>query len=254
MLMREDMSSLTSVIRILQASVKDGKKQRKMLVPLDCGKEELVHQLGRCMNRHAFERWHHIQLDWVHKQAQNESLARLCEEVASALQSAILKAELLRHHTQHKTPLHHFWSARHLVVSALGDILRGFKAFRVVNEEPDLNAFHIRAMVRRYLTETFHLMFLFEGLTSSKLQGNFYFRWWEDSLTESHFEDFRFDNASEYARLDRPLMENTNISGALGDEAQMPEFCLPHYPTNQVLVSNIGPYGTDIYQNSLSRH
>jgi hypothetical protein len=253
MLTREDMSSLTNVIRILTSFVKDGKKQRKMLVPLDCGQEDLVHQLRRCMNRRAFERWHHTQLDWAQEQARNEALARLCEEVASALQSAVLKAELLRHHTRHKTPLPRFWSARHLVVSALGDILRAFKAFRAVNEEPDLNAFHIRAMVRRYLMETFHLMFLFENLASSKPQGNFYFRWWEDSLAESHFEDFRFDNAFEYAQLDRPQMENTNLSGALGDLAQMPETCLPHYATHPVVGLNTGPYGAAKYLNRLSR-
>jgi len=243
------MASLTNVISILTCIVRDVKNPKKMVIPLDCDEADLVHCLGR-LKRHAFKQWHRTQLDWVCSvAAQNESLKHLCKAVASALQWALRKAELLLDHIRYQTPLSRFWSSRHLIVSALGDILRAFKAFRAVNEEPDLNACHLRTMVRRYLRETFDLMFLFGKFASLE----HWYCLWEASLAASNFEDFRFDSDSEYAGLDRPQMENTNLSGVLEDPAQMSELCLPNFPTPPALVKNPGPYGARVYENPLSR-
>lgn len=242
------MASLTNVINILTCVVRDVKNPKKMVIPLDCDEADLVHCLGR-LKRHAFRKWHRTQLDWVYSAAaQTGSLKRLCNAVASALQSALRKAELLREHLRCQTCLSRFWSSRHLIVSALVDILRAFKAFRVVNDEPDLNAHHFRTMVRRYLRETFDLMFLFGKFTSLEP----WYCIWEASLAASNFEDFKFDSDSDYAGLDRPQMENTNLSGILEDPAQMPELCLPNFPTPPALVKNPGPYGARVYENPLS--
>jgi hypothetical protein len=241
------MASLTNVINILTPAVRDVKNPKKMLIPLNSNDADLVHCLGR-LKRHSFRQWHRTQLDWVYSAAgQNESLKRLCKAVASALQFALRKAELLRDHLRYKTSLSRFWSSRHVVVSALVDVLRAFEAFRAVHEEPDLKDHHIRIMVRRYLRETFDLMFLFGKFASLEQ----WYCLWEASLVASNFEDFRFDSDSEYSRLDRPQMENTNLSGVLEDPAQISELCLPNYPAPPALVKNPGPYGARVYENPL---
>lgn len=242
------MASLTNVINILTSAVRDVKNPKKMVIPLDCDEADLVHCLG-LLKPHAFRQWHRTQLDWVYSaEAQNESLKRLCKAVASALQSALRKAQLLLDHLRYQTPLSRFWTSRHLIVSALCDILCAFEAFRAVNEEPDLNASHIRTIVRRYLRETFDLMFLFGKFASLE----HWYCLWQASLAASNFEDFSFDSDSDYAGLDRPQMENTNLSGVLEDPAQMPELCLPNFPTPPALVINPGPYGARVYENPLS--
>ncbi len=209
------MASLTNVINILTYVVRDVKNPKKMVIPLDCDEADLVHCLG-LLKPHAFRQWHRTQLDWVYSAAaQNESLKRLCKAVASALQSALQKAELSRDHLRYQKSLSRFWSSRHLIVSAICDVLRAFEAFRAVNEEPDLEAYHIRTIVRRYLRETFDLMFLFGKFASLE----HWYCLWEASLAASNFEDFRFDSDSDYAGLDRPQMENTNLSNVLKDPA-----------------------------------
>jgi hypothetical protein len=245
------MSSLTNVIGLIKVIVKDRKNQQKMTVPLDYKTEDLVRRLDRCMSRLDFDQWHRVRLLWVHREAKNWNLARLCSNVATALHSAVSKAELLRHHARHNTPLPTcYWSARHLVVSALGNILSAFEAFRVVYSKPDLNAAHTTAMIRVYLRETFHLLFLFAKLASPRGPKYGYFaRWWKESLAESNFEDFKFDNEVEYARLDRPLMNDTNLTGVLGDPARMPGLCLPFHPSRQAVCLNTGPYGSAILRD-----
>jgi hypothetical protein len=248
------MASLTSVIRHLEPILKDIKKQRKMIVPLDCRSQDLMRRLSHCPDHLEFDQWHRKRLDWVYHQAQNENLESLCKEVAFALHSAVLKAQLLQYHIMRQKPLPpRYWSARHILMSALGDILSAFYAFRVVNKEPDLNDVHInRAMVLVYLQETFRLMFLFEKLLSPEAKGSAYFRLWEECLDELNFEDFIFDNGSEYSQLDCPQLEDTNLAGTFPDPEHFPGLCLPHYPSRPKFVLNNGPYGASILPNLLS--
>lgn len=248
-----NMASLTNVINPLKAIVKDVEKEKKMIVPLDCRNQDLVRRLNHYTDHLEFDQWHRKCLVWVYKETRNESLERLCKEVASALHDAVLKAQLLLYHTMRHTSLPtRYWSARHILTSALVDVLSAFKAFLAVNEEPDLNAVYInRAMVLVYLRKTFRLMFLFGKLLSPMGQGRAYFRLWEESLAESNFEDFRFDSDLEYAQWDRPRLEDTNLSGTLPDPEHFPGICLPHYPSRAKFVLNIGPYGASVAPNML---
>jgi hypothetical protein len=162
------MSSLTNVINITEAFVRHSKP---LDLPLDWASKDLFHRLDRCVTLHQFDDWHDEQVDWIRQQARNENLERLCEEIALPLRPAILKARLLRRYAlEHPLDcllLYGFLSDRHLIVSALRDVLDAFKAFHAVHEEPDLDAVHIRAMIRSYLRKTFELMFLLGKLATS---------------------------------------------------------------------------------------
>jgi hypothetical protein len=170
-----------------------------------------------------------------------------------ALRLAIFKAHLLRFHTLHSQPLPPpFLSDRHVVVSALLDVLQAFKAFRVVNKEPGLGGVHIKDMIRIYLRETFELMFLLGKLAFPWRGDKCWFRWWQAYLVESQFEDFRFDSDDDYPGMDRPHLENTTLQGVLSDPAQVPAPCLPYYSTSPVLLRNTGSYGPAILRNLLA--
>lgn len=248
------MASLTDAVSILKVLTKDKNKRRKMVVPLDYRNEDILLRLDHCIDLRKFDRRHLARLEWCHQEAHgNTNLERLCKSVASALQYAIVKAELLRFHIRRMTALPTlYWSARHIVVSALGDVLTAFKYFRVVNEEPDLSPVHIRAMVREYLEEAFKLTFLFGKLVFPKGEGKFFFRCWQASLTESNFEDFRFDHNLDYSQLERPQMEDTNLSGTFPNPAQMPQPYLPYHSTRPARILNTGLYGPAYGLNVLS--
>lgn len=249
MLTEEVMSSLTNVINITEAVV----KQSKLDSPLDWETENLVHRLDRCVALQQFDNWHDQQLGWIRHEAQNEMLERLCEDVALALRPVIMRAHLLRFYASHNKPLPaHYLSDRHVVVLALDDVLQAFKAFRIVSEVPDLNAVRIKAMIRIYLIETFELMFLLEKLASPWRADRCWFKWWQLYLTESQFEDFQFDSEDDYAAMDRPPLEDPRLQGVLLDPAQVPANYLPYYPTSPVLLRNTGSYGPAILRNLLS--
>ncbi|KAE9372404.1 hypothetical protein N431DRAFT_242061 [Stipitochalara longipes BDJ] len=244
------MSSLSNTINILQNVVEDKTNDEKMAVALDCSSMELIHRLNCCMNPYEFEHWHLRQLDWIHRNAQNEKLERLCEAVAMELRPAIMKVYTLQHHTWYRTTFPTpFCSARHMVVSALENVLSAFRAFQNVYSEPDLSAIHIRAMVQRYLSNTFDLMFLFGDLAPRRRGDRLFLRYWEAALLKTSYQDFSFDNDFDYACLDRHQMENTNLSGAIPPPGQFPASCLPHHPSRPVVVLNICPYGPSIMPN-----
>jgi hypothetical protein len=254
MLTKADMSSLTNVINITEAFVTHSKP---LNLPLDWDSKDLFRCLDRCVTLHEFDDWHHQKVDWVHQQARNKNLEQLCEEVALALRPAILKARLARScaldHSHDQLQLYGFHSDRHLIMSALRDVLDAFKAFRVVTENPDLDAVHVRAMIRIYLKKTFELMFLFGKLAAPWPEDRCFFRCWQTYLADSRFEDFEFDSDDYYPAMDRPHLQNTGLSGALADPAQVPSCCLPYYCTVPLVILNPGPYGTAIVRNSLAR-
>lgn len=253
MLTREDMSSLSNAINILENVVEDQTNDKKMAVPLDCSSMELIHILNRCMNPSEFENWHLRQLDWVHRNAQNGNLEHSCEAVAMELRPAIMKAYVLRYQTLRRTSFPYpFSSARHMVVSALKDVLDAFRAFHNVYKQPDFDAVHIRAMLQRYLANTFDLMFLFGDLAPRRREDRFFLRCWEAALLKYRYDDFRFDHNLEYADVDRHQMENTNLSGAIPPQDQFPGICLPHHPSKTVAILNTCPYGPSIMPNHWS--
>jgi len=244
------MGSWTNALNIFQNVVEDKSNDEKMAVPLDCSGMELINRLNYCKDPDEFERWHLIQLDWMRRNTNDEHLEHLCQAVASELRHAIMKAYALRYHTWCKTSFPHpFSSARHMVVSALDDVLSALRAFGDVNYEPDLSAVHIREMVQRYLSCTFDLMFVLSDLAPRRREERFFLRSWKAALGKSHYDDFRFDHNFEYAELNRYQMGDTNLSGAIPVPAQFPGLCLPHYPSRPVAVLNTDPYGPSIVHN-----
>ena len=244
------MGSLTNALNILQNVVEDKTNDSMMAVPLDCSSIELINRLNLCQNPHEFEHWHLQQLDWVHRNTDDRNLEHLCKTVAIGLRPAIMKAYTLRYHTWCMSSCPHpFSSARHMVVSALEDVLTALRAFDDVYHEPNLGAVHIRAMVQRYLSSTFDLMFIFGDLAPRRREDRFFLHSWKAALRKSHYDDFRFDHDFEYADLDRHQMDNTNLSGAIPPPARFPELCLPHYPSRPMAILNTYPYGPSIMPN-----
>jgi hypothetical protein len=241
MLTEQDMSSLTNVINIIEVIV----KHNKVEIPLET--ENLVHRLDRCVTLQVFDKRHEQQLGWIRREAQNEKLERLCEDVALSLRPVIMRAHLLKFYTSHGKPLPaHYLSDRHVVVLALDDVLQAFKTFRVVNQMPDFNAVHIRAMIRVYLRETFELMFLLGKIASPQGADRRWFRCWQFYLAESQFEDFKFDSENDYPSIDQPHLEKSSIQAVLADPAEVPASCLPYHCTGPALLRNFGPYGPAI--------
>ncbi|KAE8443447.1 hypothetical protein EG329_001844 [Mollisiaceae sp. DMI_Dod_QoI] len=139
-----------------------------------------------------------------------------------------------------------FHTDRHVVISALGDIIDAFNSFSIVGTDEELGQPQYRTLVLKYLQKTYTVMVL---LAQTMYPYNIEMEWFLEVSYYSQvtgLRDFRFDNHGSYERI-----KNPTSSGVISDQARVAASCLPTYPQPPVVCRNPGSYGQRILLNHI---
>jgi hypothetical protein len=218
-------------------------------------KHELEEHLRGCPTPWNFYEWHLVNVSWIHAHG-NPALKVLCNTVASCLVSASKEALLLRKFASgivtlpsniSTDPQTTVWihTDRHLIIRALEAMLSAFGAFAVVNKDPSMRQIHIKAMILKYLRESWKMMLVLGLLCWDHQTDSLWFENYQSFLFQTQLRDFKFDSESDYERR----MDDPTVTGVINDQSQVPATCLPMHPTPPFLIRDLGTYARTIQIN-----
>ncbi|KAH8667393.1 hypothetical protein BGZ60DRAFT_431635 [Tricladium varicosporioides] len=239
------MSSLTSIVRLLESFVKmdeDNAKTLQISSPVDC-------TAGGGQSRWArldeFESWHALQISWLQHRNPQPTLENICIEVAKCLESATSGTRRLKNKfSEGIRSTADYQEARYLILQALDDVIRALKEFEVVALNQTLQDSENLLLIKEYFKGVLKLSIILGQLLDGTDKYESWFAAFEGEIS-NEFKTFRFDSLqTDFAQVDNP-----HLSGVIVDPNSIPASYTPVGPTPPRLVLNDNFYGPSILSN-----
>ncbi|KAH6671761.1 hypothetical protein B0J14DRAFT_80435 [Halenospora varia] len=239
------MSSLTSIVRLLESFVeivKDDAKTLQIINPVDC---TMRGRQSRWARLDEFESWHTQQIVWIRHRNPQPTLEYICVEVAKCLGSATRKTRRLKNKfSEYIRNSADYREARHLALQALNDVIRALKQFEVVALNRTLQDSENLFLIKEHFKGVLELSIILGRLLDCTGKYESWFAAFDGEISNG-FKTFRFDSLqTSFAQVDNP-----HLSGAIVDPNSIPASYTPVEPSPPRFVLNDEFYGPSILSN-----
>ncbi|PVH72226.1 hypothetical protein DL98DRAFT_539395 [Cadophora sp. DSE1049] len=231
------MASLREVICQLTAIVDN---PTQLNAPL----EWPIPELRRCLKHCSFSRldkWRkRVHKEYDNQIAQDLNFYVFQDDVWDCLTRASDKSHQLRLWTKGKSPTNirfNFTSRRHLVSSALTDILEAFKHFSAMNGRPV-------GIVFKYIKKCYEFMIHLGSMLYPHGESDSWYSQLREYLVDAKLDGFNLNGTVVIE-----VAADPTFAFSILDPASMPATCLPLHPQPPMVTVTKGPYGPRLSRN-----